>query len=319
MTSRKKQNMEIERKKKALRTRHTFTLLGVVLVIVIAIAWVVWDSQSRSWIMNFEGQRIAMADAQFMVAQYSMFGDMDGIVDMAIDELVDTLILIERGEYHNVGITPEEHAEMTDNMFGQLSWMGIDYIHPARAGELMAANSIHPRLMEIYVPHGSIEIDQNEFAQALAEYIAENAENYANYEVKFVITDTQEEAMAVWTLIPETADFDDLIREYSVFYDEEFGIQTLDARQLIGDLMLDDEDTDIIMHLQNGQAHIVQFEDQFIVLYMYDRSEANPVVIEASFYTNFTNTRRHEAFRALRDEWRAAANYTINQRAYASL
>jgi len=316
-TSRKKQNMEIERKKKALRTRHTLSLLGVVLVIVIAIAWVIWDSQSRSWIMNFEGDRISIADAQFMVASYSMFGEMDGLVDMAMDELIDTLIVLRRGEQHGVGITPEEHAEMTENMAGQLGWMGIDFIHPARAGELMSMGGVQTRLMDIYVPNYTP--DPAEFQQALANYIADNAENYANFEVKFAVTDTNEDAINVWSLVSETENFDDLIREHSVFYDEEFGIQTLDARQFAEDLMLGDEDTNIIMNLQNGEAHIVQFDEQFIVLYMYDRSEANPVVMEASFYTNFTNTRRHEEFRALRDAWRLEANYTINQRAYATL
>ena len=317
MTSRKKQNMEIERKKKALRLRHTVSLLGFVLIIVAAIAWVMWDNHSRSWIMTFEGQRIQTSDAQFWVDTFSMFGGDENLVENAMNELVDSLILLSRGNTHGVGLSEEEHLEMADSMAGQLGWMGINYISPMRAGELMAAGNIASRLMDIYVP--TYTPNPQDFEEAFAEYILTNGENYANYEVKFVVTDTFEDAFHVWELVPNTDNFDDLIREYSVFYEEEFGIHTLDARMLVDDLMLFGDDPEIVLGLQNGESHIVQFEDQFLVIYMYDRSEADPAVMEASFTANFTHNRRMEEFRVIRDQWRADANISINQRAYATL
>ena len=315
--SRKKRNIEIERQKKQKHHMQMGMVVAVVLVIVLALAWVVWDSQSRRWIMTFDGERVAAADLRFMMDTFGMFGDAEDVKDMAMDELMNTLTILNRGERHGVGLTDEERAVLVGEVEMQLQWMNAYYITADRVAELFGTNHVSGRLMDIYVP--DYTPDPIEFAQALMEHIEDNAANYESFEAKFVVMDDPIEAARIFMLADEVDDFDDLIREYSIYYDEEWGIQTVDVRELISDFWLDEEESEILMNLQEGELHMIQADEYFLVLYMYDRSGPDFDLIEENFRESYIVGRRFEIYNELLQTWLNEINYTINQRAYAAI
>jgi len=313
--NRKKRNIEIERQKKAKHNMQVGIIAAVIFVIVAALAWVVWDTQSRRWVMTFDGERIAASDYRFMLDMFSMFGDDPAARGLAMTELIDALTVINRAERHGVGMTEMEHFSLASDMEMQLQFMQAYYITPGRAAELLGVGPVRGRLMEIYIP--DVEIDPILFAQGLIEFIDENADSYESFEVKMVVTGSNEEALRIWAT--EVEDFDELVREYSIYYNEELGIHTADARELISEFALDDDEAYSIMNMQEGDRHIVQVEDYFVVLYMYDRSPPDLDEMEEDFRANFTETQRFEAFNEIVHGWQDELTITINQRAYNAI
>ena len=312
--NRKQKNIQIEREKKRKRGLQSLGVVAVILVIVAAIGFSVWDNQRSQWIMTFGGDRIATSDFAFMMAQFNMLGDFDGMQELAMDELQNTLTLINRAEAHGVGLTAEEREQLTGEAAMQLQWMGTDFISPVRVAELFGTNHIQPRLMDIYVPADSIEIDPIEFASALVEYMDNHADAYATFEAKYVVVEDPAEATRIF--LTEAENFDDLVREYSIFYEEEWGVDTLDVRAFAENLMLEGEELDIVLGLQNGERHVVQADDLFVVLYIYDRADADLEIVEESFRQQFAHQTRAIAFAEMVQEWRQATPVTINQRVY---
>jgi len=313
--NRKKANIEIERQKKRKHLMQTLICAGIILVIAAGIGFGVWENQSRQWIMTFDGERIATSDFMFMQAQFGMFGDFEGAREMAFDELLTTLTVINRAERHGITMAPDVRENLVHEAEMQRQWMGADFISAERIADLFSINHIQPGLMDIYVPEYTP--DPIQFATELVEYMDMNAEDYASFEAKFVVLHDPTEAVRIFDI--ETDDFDELVREYSIYYDEEWGVPTIDVRVLISDFDLSAEEADTLMNMQEGERHIIQADDYFLVLYMYDRSEADLEVVEATFRERFIEQRRAEIFSGLVQDWLAETPYTINQRAYGSV
>jgi len=316
--SRKKRNVEIERQKKRQRRSLMGIMFAIGLVIILAIAWVAWDAQSRRWILTFDGERIATGDMRFFMDTFTLFGMEDEAKEMAREELLNALTLMNRAEMHGVGLTAEERTQLEEEFADQVQWMGANYISVARVAELFGVGPLQQRLMEIYVPEDDFTPDPVEFAAGLIEYIDNNAHGYSTYDVQYIVFNDPTEAATVFGMVNDY-DFEELIREHSIYYSEEWGITTMDVRQMIEDFWVGDEDAEILMGLQEGQSHMVQLDEYFVIVQMHDRSEADVTIMEENFRTNFATSRRAEIFSDYIQSWRDATEYTFNDRALDSL
>jgi len=311
MHSRRKQNQEIERKKKQQQRMSVGIFAIVTLLIVAAIGWFVWDTRSRGWAMEFEGTRIPVSDFHLMEA---MFGDQD----TAVDALVQRLTLLDRANNAGVGFTDAELEEMRLSTHFNLQFAGLEGLLPVdRASELINVDTLWWRLFEIYAPE--YIPDAEELAQEFAEYFAETDTNfYANIEVMYLTHPDMAVLASIRTMSGvEGFDFAEFVRENSFDYDPAIGVRVVTLEELFQEHWFQNEgEAWAMFELHEGEvSDVAEISGGMgLIAYVTSRTEATPAEIEEQFREWFIRNRRAPLFADVVEEWVADANYTVNRR-----
>jgi len=317
MTNKKQRNKAIERKNKNQRRLSAIITGAVVLVILLAVAWVAWDVQSRRWVMTFEGTRIEAVDLDIMAwllgAHFDTHVDISvpSVRDAVVDELVNTLTLMHRADGHGIGVTAQDIA---DNLH-VMNQLHEDFQH--RATELWLGTNILPmRLADHYFP--TYDADPT----AMAEYVEERRNIYAQTSAMLIITEEHEVLERIITLAAAGdfygADhFEEFVVEYApIFYDPEMGAATHSLMFIIEALNLFHE-MDEIAGLQQGElSRIVDLETgEYLLIYVVERTDMEDYEMEESFI----NRRRMDLIVEQLEEWSENANYRLNTRTLNAL
>jgi len=321
MQNRKKQNKEIERQLKQRQKLTMAIFIAIAAIVALAVAWVIWDTQNRRWVMTFEGERVSAMELQFFGDMYNMPLFDEDSRNFLMEELRGTLAVIHRAEQHNVRLTADEIEEL--EMMAE--WFGDGQLGTQRVVELMSSWSpwmglggqMRERLTDIYVP--TYEPDPMEFAEEMQRYMDEQAFHYADMQVKYIVSQDMNALVEAWHRADEGEDFDELIRIFSLFYDEEEGITTLDAIELIEMYQIFDEsEWRTIIDLQEGEfSRIVDGDGIHFIVLMYSR-EDNEQEARDSFHQQFVEQGRAIVFDELVREWASTANFTVNNRSLNS-
>jgi hypothetical protein len=221
-----------------------------------------------------------------------------------------------------VGLTADEREEMTEmaqmyrEWFSQESPGALNFITDRRMAELLGVEHVSDRLMDIYVP--TYNVDEVEFSQILADYMEENAHHYAELEAKFIMSGSFDTLLAVREMAEEGADFDDLVREFCIFYNDETGVEIIDPQELVWGYSLMGERGDSILNLQEGEISPVISMDagMALLVQMYRRVDGNEEEIAEDVRGRFIMERRHEVFREMVQGWVDTADYSINRRVF---
>jgi hypothetical protein len=316
--NRKTANKEIERQKK--QKRHLIALIAVAVscMVVAAISWVVWDVQSRGWIIRFEGERISTNELRFFMPDDSPQGKQAGL-----NVLLESLAIIHRADMHGVNLSDEEH-EMWTAWVEMTMGNELFYISAERLAEFYAARfgEVWEQLMDIYVPESLVFVDEYAFEMEFAEYLEENRDLYMQMDLKYVMIDDPETAEAVHAqLLAGEIDFDDAIREHNPWYTEEEGIVTMPLQTFVQEAGLTIEQTDALIELQVGDvSEIIEWGVEFgmlshLIVYVETREEPDEAEVKAGFRNRQIMEKRNEMMLGLVPQWVTQANYTLNQRA----
>ncbi|MCL2373422.1 MAG: hypothetical protein FWC78_08500 [Defluviitaleaceae bacterium] len=324
MQNRKQRNREIEKQLKQRRRMSAVISIAVLLVIVAAISWVVWDTQNRQWIMRFEGERIENTDFLFFrdSAMQQADGDIDLANQMAMDDLLHTLTVLHHGDRLGVGLTEAEraHFEMTAFNWMMEVNMPLDFMPMDRIVDFFGVAPVYQRMAMHY--HGDQNIDPDEFEEALDRHILLQGDNLETFDAVIAFLDTMEEALAMFE---DQRDFLELVREQCVAYAESGEPFVLDARGLMFNEAITPDDSEVIGEMQTGDRHIVHlpgFEEddgQFIVIYIQERSFPSREEISESFRDSFILEAAIIEFSDLFESWVENADYRVNDRALRSL
>jgi hypothetical protein len=316
--NRKTANKEIERQKKQRRRLAAFIAVVASCIVVAAISWVVWDVQSRGWILRFEGSRISTNELRFFLNDDTPQGKR-----AALDMLIENLTLIHRAEMHGVQLTDEE-MEMWSAWITMQMGDELHFISAERLSEFYSAGfgEVWERLLDIYIPEYMVFVDEYTFEADFAEHLEESWDMYLQMDLKYLLIDDFETAEAVHAqLLAGEITFDDAIREHNQWYSEEEGITTMPLHTLIQEAMLDIEQSEAIMQLQPGEvADIIEWGAEFdmlsyLLVYAETREEPDENEIRVEFRNRHIMTERNRMMVSLVPQWVAQANYTVNQRA----
>jgi hypothetical protein len=277
---------------------------------------VVWDAQSRNWILRFEGARIPTNELRFFIGD----DDTPESRRLALDTLVENLTLLHRADMHGVGLDEDERAMWASWVVMQ---MGELFVPPERVGEFAAASfgEVWERLMDIYVPDMLVYIDEYTLANDFVEYLGENRARYMDMEVKFILLEEEETAVSARDrLLAGELDFDELIRLYDPWYTPDEEIMVLQMGDLISMAGLTPEQGAELIALQPGEVSeiIAWGEDEFasyLMVYVETREEPDEEEAATEYRRRYILSRRHEMMLGLVPQWVAQAEYTVNQRA----
>ena len=315
----RRRNKDMERRRKQQRQVMRLAFGALMALVVFAVVWLIWDIQNRRWIMTFEGDRIAVTDYRLFL---SFAG---GNSDAAMHELKTTLTVMNRANIHGVGATLEELVEMEGfaAMFRQFGVQndGFDtwyFINDRRIAELLAPQEyVMHRLLDIYVP--TAPISEAELAEATAEYVAENLDNYADIETLFIVASAENMEQVLYLLSLGEQSFEEILREYSLLAppDEDDELETTSMDDLMWQLSLPPESVNQIISLQEGEISTVvetAFDDVLLIAYIYSREDADIAEVEENFRERFEFQARVEIFHEIVEGWVNNANYSINHR-----
>ena len=337
MAKRKQQNLEIERQLQKRKQIFQVIALAVVALLVVIVCVNIWIIRDRRWVMSYDGGRVATSDFR-AVFDLEMQGSPDPAARAAaLGSLQQIIALIDRAEYHGVALTPEEREEAEEGMdawrqFERQNW-GFDimgYISNARLAELFTTGPLVQRLIDIYVPVESVDVDEAEFAELFEEYIAENIYNHMNMQVLILDTFTLEDIEEAYALV-DTMDFEDIVMQFvEGFGDEEEEVmpEPMPIMNLLGhldDMGLSSEDREHLLYLEAGEvSRIIAFYEDgepifYLLVKMVSREEPDLDAVEADFRSDYIDERRHERFVELVEQWTEEANFVVNERGYNSV
>ena len=323
MAKRKKQNIEIERQVKQRKTIFRVVSIAVAAVIVLAVGAGIWTVQDSRWIMRYEGGRVAVSD--FRAVLDIGFRNDPAAREAALGSVQAIVAMRDRAIYHGVDLTPEERAhsiaiasERRQERIELFNFDTIRYISNARLGELIFTEPLVDRLKEIYIP--TYEIDEDEFAELMEEYVSEEIYRYMDLQVQTILTETREDIEEAYSLLG-TVDFEDLVRQFTEGFEEDSEVEPVLAMEFVDMFEFDPDDRKHLLYLEAGEYSrimrgVVEGLEFFFIFRMVSREEPDLVTLTAELREEFVELRRSEIFDELVADWIEAANFTINQRGY---
>ena len=315
MQSRKKRNQEIERNKRQKRRISAGVGVLVVLAICAGIVWFAVGAYQRSWIMIFEGQRIPTNELRFMMEHQNPWQSPEEIIESATSDLIQTLTIIHHANNLGLGMTNEERDAIIENIEGR----GV--ISNSRTAEFHNAGNMLERLSNHFVPE--FTLDPADYQEEIAEYIEARRPFYHQTEFMYILNDDLGVILSVLESMENdaNADFGAFVMMYCaahVGFDgvEEPNLLPLEAFETI----VNPFELLELIDMQPGEtSEIIMFEESFLLVHMYSRTETPDSEIQDSFLENTVLQRRAEQFWAIIEELVDNADFEINQRALDAL
>ena len=328
MQSRKKQNLEVERKIKQQKRMYAAVFAAICLAVVIVIGWVVWDTQNRRFIMTFNGERIETGDFLFI----SMLDGrpLDGFTRYAIlDELLSVLTIMDLAERYGDGFTDEEQIANEELGASWRLWVdqetpgALGFIDNRRMGEFLNLHAnVVPRLIDRLITDADIDaaFDDEMFREGLESHIAFLIEQGMEVYVKYMAQDTMEshQEAVVYLTADDDFDFDDIASRHCVLGTGLEPISLHEFEELFG-VHVDD----LQAGLPVGQFSFT-FSPEFhgsgyyLIFYVYEHVEPDLELdeIEQEFLEFYVQNLRESIFLERVPGWVEEAEYELNYRVF---
>ena len=318
MQNRKKMNQAIERKKTGKR-RLSKLITGIVIAaLVAAIVWIVWDVQSRRWIVEFEGRRIAAAELQLHGILEGMDYTFGPDQAFLIDSIVQAEVLLQKARDAGIYLT-EEEQELT-MMMAEANSELFPNVPADRVAELLSLDmNFTTMLQRIMTHYATYEPDPVAFATEFAEYV----ENHrADYELRsttaqVVIADNEDVLVALKAQAPTTSEeFETFAREM-VFLTPEEGVFEAPIMSFVEWFGMFDHSGELFA-LQEGElSSVIEVNGEYVLVFMASRPGITDAAIEEMYRERIVIERGAEAFMDLLQTWMDEADYRVNERALA--
>ena len=324
MQSRKKQNLEVERKIKRQKKIYAAVFAAICMAVVIVIGWVVWDTQNRRFIMTFNGERIATSDFRFM-SVLSQMPINEFTRDDILHELMTFLTVMQMGEYYQLGFTGEELEEIETNaaFFREIMEQGgspgmLGFIDDRRMGEFLGLfEFVGARLIDYLIT--DYEVDEEQFEAELEWHIEtlirEGSEVFVKYMALDPAADNIDAAIELSAI--NGIDFDDIASRFCVLGT---GLEPIDINDFAANYGVHIDEW--FAGLPVGQhSSILHGTDYSFYFYVYDRIEPELVLeeVEREFRDRFELELRQGIFFERLEGWVAEAEFELNHRVFDTI
>ena len=331
MAKRKQQNLVMERQLKKRKTIFRVISIAVAAAIVLAIGFGIWSVQDSRWVLRYDGGRVATNDFRaIMDIEFAEWRDNPMAREAAIGSLEYIVAIHDRAAHHGMVVSAEDRAIAESWVDNQIrvprTFWGpqgpidpLAYISNERLVELFVIAPLSSQLMDLYVPEGSIEIDEEELAQQQEEYVEEELDNYLDLQVMVLELSDPIEMENAYSLIG-TIPFEDIVRMSTPWMvDEDDVVHSISAMDLAH--LFDDqpEDLEYLLGLAEGEnTSIIELAEFgfYVVFYAVSREEPDPDTVKEIFRDRYVLGRRNEVFENLVSEWVQESNFRVNRRGY---
>ena len=323
MQSRKKQNLEVERKIKRQKRMYAAVFAAICLAVVIVIGWVVWDTQNRRFIMTFNGERIATGDFRFIsVLNQTPINEFTR--DEIMRELMTFLTVMQMGERYGLGFTQEEldenelRAAFYRELIEQNAPGALGFIDDRRMGMFFGLfEQVGTRLIDYLIT--DYEVDEEQFEQELEWHIDMLIQDGSEVYVKYLALDPEADNTDAYIAIasPEETDFDEIASMYCVLGT---GIEPVNIEEFAAEYGLHIDEW--LAGLPVGQhSSVIHGTDYSFIFYVYNRIEPELDLDEVGqeFREGFEQRIRSNIFFEQLEGWVLEAEYELNHRVFDTI
>jgi len=261
-------------------------------------------------IMVFEGQPIYANELIFIASIMGL--DPLTYQDEAAAQLIEFLTVIDRANRHGLGLTDEERANILPSAQNTIDLIGLSgLICDERLIDFYSIGSLLTPLLNYYIYNYVPNVAN--YPQELNAFANANADFLAHLEIMYIISIDLDLMRYLHIQLQEgTVDFEEMVREHSIFYLPADGVTTLSMYTFEEIFNLYDRDRSALYGLLPGEiSHIFSVGEFFFLIYVTDRQEATNAEIEEAFINYFIAQRRIDSIDDLIDGWIAEANYII--------
>ena len=327
MQSRKKLNLEVERKLKRQKRTYAAVFAAICLAIVMVIGWFVWDTQNRRIIMTFNGERIATNDFRLV----SILNDTP-INDFTryeiLEELKSFIMVMQMGEELGLGFTDEELENTATNaafyreMIGHHAPGLLDFIDDRRLGDFLGLfEFVGSRLVDYLITDYEVyqELDEELYAEELERHIERLIQEGTEVLVQYMALDPWEDNTEVHfeLSIPGEIDFLDIASRHCVLGT---GLEPMDIHDFAMEfgVPIDAWLAGLPIGQFSPELHGSEYSFFF---YVYNRIEPELDLEEITeiFREHFELSIRHRIFFERLRGWVADADVDINRRVFDTI
>ncbi|MCL2197440.1 MAG: hypothetical protein FWB80_00805 [Defluviitaleaceae bacterium] len=307
--SNKNRNREIEQRNRQKRFVFTGILTCLIVLAVAGLAYAVWDITNRRTIMTLNGERIATTDFRFFhTMQQLPPGEL--AQESVLNDLTQTLLILDRAAQHGVGATAQELAEIQEQAAEMRAGGGLNFISERRTAELLSAwHHVFERLMDIYM--ADFTPDQEEYQTEMAMRMENIILNSTDVKIKYLYGADWFEMDDIRHELEHGADFEAFTGEGAEPISLLTFAETYDAWA--------SPELNVIFELQQVDDFSTVFEinGMYFIVKVYDRvvDEETVAMFAEMESERFINDARAEAFFELTMEWVDNADRDVNLRA----
>ena len=303
MANRRLQNKEIERKKR--QNRNTAKAIGVVFaaLLVIVMAWVVWDIQNRRVVITFNDTRIPTSEFQFFL---DMMGRTPEAREAALIEFIGTLATLERAAELGVSISEESRNDLQEMITQEREFGDANVFRGISDDRLIEIFSVqwmmlHPLMAEAEFPDHVLDINEDEimenFLQALGdEFISDyDIQVYviAHYDIDYL-----NEILPTAQAVESPDEFIALVQQHCMWQSEFEEIILTSIDDLYFSFDFDEETRNMLLALEpGGVSQVVRADDQSsMIIYIASKEALDTDELFENFRANAIDELRFEAF-----------------------
>ncbi|MCL1788166.1 MAG: peptidylprolyl isomerase, partial [Defluviitaleaceae bacterium] len=287
--------------------------------IVLAIAWIVWDVQSRRWIVDFAGSRIPAEEMQVHAALAQVHYD-PSLHNELIDIIVRGEVLLQQANAAGIALTAEERemllpqAEMYSDHFSSVS---TERMFDILGVSIEGGGALIPRIVDHYAPY---EPDEAVLQQEFDDWMAENATEMElrTTEAKMIMSNDRDalDNIKAQAATIDADEFDAFASTTCILYNPEHGgAFTASIMDLVELFSLFDHEGELFAMEAGDTSTVLDLgEGTYVLVFMVDRPGIDEAQIEEWLRTQHVWERSAEIFEELLEGWIAAADYTVNSR-----
>ena len=300
----KKKNMN-------LLVRIVAVCLAAVLVVGagLFVFWMIGNS-GNNYIMKFDDKKVSMEELKLTILLNILYqSESYDYTQTAIDQLTYYMLLDKAAKERNIDFSESDKSEIKETIETIKTVYFVDITIPKVSDErfefilgYMMSDSVYTQLLETVAAEVNYSFDEAEYLSELEEYRA------TDKLLKYVITETEEEAQEAYDiLISGAMSVDDVIRQYSVYYYEPYGIEKIDLTQ-IG---FPEEDYNSIMALGDSEiSSVIDLTGIYGVFITATKTETEEWIREYC-----ENYGKYQIFQEEYDYWMSETKVEINEKA----
>ena len=241
-------------------------------------------------------------------------------INTAISIFEEYIVLIDKAKEYNITLTDESKAEI-DAMFDQMKALIAEQeykmpdVSDERLRELVSvrylSNGLYKELTKDYV------IDEEHFESELYVYENDYPHYYIDMDMKYIFTQTYEDAEDARAMLAAGADVDEVIEMYSAAFPDE-GVVTVKLVELVNYGYVDDEWARSLVTLNAGEwSETVALSDEFyVVLFVVNKASPSKEELREAFREMYSTQIRNEEFDVIYMEWIEGIDSVMNQTAF---
>ncbi len=290
----------------------SLVMIGVVVVVILAIAGGVGlfitntIRNNDKYVLTYNGQKVSTEALRLFTVMY-------GDKDTALEILKDFLIITDEFNSRALTLSAEDEESLASDIDYLNSYIETQGLTPfditeERLTQLMALNYYYMAIIDdmkaVFV------VDEDTFNTEFVDFKENFPNYYTDVQLKYIITETPEDAEIARAMLLNGDDTDTVIMEKSIYYTPEYGIEVIPMT----DAPLEQETIDEIMALDVAEfTNVVDLGGIYAIFIVDSITVPTDAEIEEIYREMYIGDEVYTAFNTFLDEQIATAEFKINQ------